>query len=331
MAISEQGLRELEIWLLGRLNAARGGGLQYHAGTYGPHNIGDWLSVATTSFEPGKHYSQEFLTGQAGVAILTQDVGEYIDHGSWVNVLIKGQDICLASTVDAGDVGAEWYLGKGITGLLYYLHGGQDVGYTEGGAHIRYTRGGEYLVYTTEGGFDGSGDIQFTTSGSGDESSIQNGEFIVDTSNPHGGDGGDINLLATGNANKAGGILIQTKSGAPSLPNGAIKIRADTDLTLSSDGDTTVNASGSATINAPGGTVQLDSSSGGATNIYGGSVLVQAESGLDTTIKGDNVFTQSVAGDIQFDLSANEVHNLSNGGTFVINDHLGSPLVTYTG
>ncbi len=295
--------------------AGIGGGLQYNVvDVYGPHNIGDWLNVATTAAPDGEHYGMLFQAGtvenSAGIALLTSawtDV--YIDHGSWVDLLLKGQDIALSTSKDAGHVGPEWYLSN--TGILYYLAGAQDLGYTEGGFIIRYTRGGDYLVYTTEGGFNGSGDIQFTTSGAADASTSTAGQFIVDTSNIDHGNSGDISLLAPGDSGKEGGILIQTKSGAPSLPNGSIKIRAAEDLTLSADGDINVNATGAATVN--------------------GDLGVTGVLNTDTVTNPSGSLTVSALTDLYVQPGGNEVHDLQDTQTLVINDHLGSPLVTYTG
>ncbi len=93
-AVSEQGLRELEIWLMDKFGgdvfwedvgggASSGGdGLQYNAGTYGPLNVGDWLSVEATGYGGLLNRAVGFYLGPAssGDFEIKSDDGNLYSH-----------------------------------------------------------------------------------------------------------------------------------------------------------------------------------------------------------------------------------------------------------
>ncbi len=127
--VNEQGMRQLEIWLEGKLGR-RGGGLQYHkAKHYGAHNVGDWLDVATTAYmlpspldnSPGAFVGMYFHATERSIAFRSESDGHLIEYG-----LISGN-------------------------LIGYLGGGQDIIYTQGGDFFRNTGGGDANFYLSDG------------------------------------------------------------------------------------------------------------------------------------------------------------------------------------
>ncbi len=145
-----------------------GNGLQYHlAQVYGPHNIGDWLDVRTTSRQ----------TVGTGAYPLSQNFGttgqDFVDSGE--GILLR-----------SGDGGVnfpnrnEWMLQSGQ--MIYYLDNVQDIGYTKGGNIVRYSGGGSILFYTTDATLANAGDFNVITSGA---SGNDVGDIVLDAS---GGD-----------------------------------------------------------------------------------------------------------------------------------------------
>ncbi len=258
--ISEEGLRQLEIWLLDRLG--RGGGLQYHKGIYGPHNIGDWLSVETTSLFTPDHQNARMQDGNPGMLFKADS------HNA------AGAGIVLWSHDDVIARDPVWQLYPG--GLIYFLDGEMDLGYTEGGQILRYSGGGQIVFYTSDPDRANSGGFQVITSGTTNDAAITTGDIALGTTNTVGS-AGTIKLLANGST--PGGIVFSTI--------------AEGDL-----------------LSVPAGSVLTALDSGGqfaVTQAFPGGVLYEVDEDSTTT------------------------HNLGNGKTLVINDHLGSPLVTYTG
>ncbi len=177
VGLTEQGLRELEIWLLGRLGAGRGG-LQYHkARHYGAHNVGDWLFVETLSTFVADVANARVQAGQTAMLFKADS------HNA------AGSGIILWSHDDVIDRDPVWQIYPG--GLIYFLDGEQDLGYTEGGDILRYSGGGNIVFYTTDGLLNGAGDFQVVTTGSldGDAGSVR-----IDASG--GDDSGEVNTHA---------------------------------------------------------------------------------------------------------------------------------------
>lgn len=73
--ISEQALRELEIWLLGRLRTVRasGGGIQFVDGTYGDFNVGNSLNVETNAPAPGVSGGMNFVATNGAMTLSVND------------------------------------------------------------------------------------------------------------------------------------------------------------------------------------------------------------------------------------------------------------------
>ncbi len=294
MAISEQGLRELEIWLLGRLNAARGGGLQYHKGTYGPHNIGDWLWVQVTD----TFAIPDSTTGGA------PDV-------TVAGMLFEGQGMFFYDDFYGaliGMSGRDW---------LGYLRGGQDLVYTQGGQFIRYTGGSDAIFFT--------GDVGAGT----DPNPTVAGDFIVYTTKPLAPTVfGNILLNSGGSAelhSNAGGA---DNNGNAALEDDFLGIFCRIGSAVFSGTNPGVDVFSNnhpLKIRSGGGAVAIDSGGGGVT-VTGDTGVTGNLSAGDVNVGGDLNMT---IGSINADQSAN--FQLGNGKTFAIYDHLGSPLVTYTG
>ncbi len=258
-AISEQGLRELEIWLLDRLG--QGGGLQYHKfRQYGPHNIGDWLDVLANGFfvpDMGEARVQG-----AGRAMLFHTDGNTGDITFWVHDEVDSptRDIVVQITDQ---------------GLIYFLDGQDDIGYTEGGQILRYSGGGNITYYTSEDLSPTSGNFEVITSGTSDDSAATLGTIRFSVSNDAGVAG---NVEAHTGGITPGYVWLDTTS-TPGIPPNPGDIGAALDT------------AGSFRV--------MDS-----THLV--DRLVVAEDSTTTV-------------------------NLDDTKTFIVNDHLGSPLVTYTG
>ncbi len=151
------------------------GGLQYNiADTYGPHNIGDWLSVETTGFQSTpiqtSHGDQIFSAGQ--IFYDTGNAGIYTAYKDG------------ARTSWRGVLSGQW---------LGYLDGFDDIEYLETGNFTRYTGGGDITLYTTDGRFPNTGDFNLYTSGTSDDSAVRAGDVQINTEGGSGG-GGDVTL-----------------------------------------------------------------------------------------------------------------------------------------
>ncbi len=379
-AISEQGLRELEIWLLDRLG--QGGGLQYHKfRQYGPHNIGDWLSVKTTTLSADTEAVRDF----PGIFLYSTSDNPF----GFGNIILKSDDVGQGKSAEVGLFAADF---RG------YLNGGFYIMYTQGGNYLSYAGGGQTVLYSTDGEFPYSGDIQLITSGTSDDSIAVLGSITLDTHNPSGGGDGntqiftgyltgdmyvvndsdypvDLNLNAAQDQTTNLGLhLKNVYSGTvASLTGETIEVQSDGRSTLLGEETTVtvgdqsaasasrvhVTASGDANtlVAYEADVTALDSSSAfvingvatgtGDTEVTGSQLGAAA---VDGTAYGDNVgastsgtgdaiavYAQATVsgsgtpyaihaahGNNRFDLS-------SSGQTFIVNDHLGSPLVTYTG
>ncbi len=259
--INEQGMRQLEIWLEGKFGR-RGFGLQYHrAKRYGAHNIGDWLFVESTSAFPADIANARVQGGQTAMLFKADS------HNT------AGSGIILWSHDDVVDLDPVWQIYPG--GLIYFLDGEQDLGYTEGGNAIRYSGGGNILFYTTDGLLPNSGDFQVATSGTSDDSAVTTGSIQLGTTNTVNG-AGNITLHAAGVT--PGYVWLSTAPGVGIPPN-----------------------SGEVAV---------------ALDVVGIFRIVDHTKLVDRfTVAEDSTTTV----------------NLDDTKTFVVNDHLGSPLVTYTG
>ncbi len=345
--ISEEGLRQLEIWLLERLVA--GGGLQYHKGTYGPHNIGDWLDVSTTSLQ----------------ALDTEHFGNI---GQLFSSLANGFNFVWVAENPSSGKHAEWSFEAG--GFLGYLDGGTDILYTQGGAIFRYAGGGDINFYTTDGTLNGAGDFFVITTGSLDNKA---GDIHLDAS---GGDNsGNIQILAgssgtttlAGNGVDAGTQLIHNVVDPAVAQDAATKNYVDGTVAGSgaikfatANSGTWLDVTTTGTDGSGYGiNIEETAAVSGGINIQSvnGSIGVFAPTGQvffladDTTldIQGTAAGGSQIIGFLGtgglFEIgdhsgnpvstvseNGSAVHNITTSGqTYVVNDHLGSPLVTYTG
>ncbi len=312
--ISEEGLRQLEIWLLERLVA--GGGLQYHKGTYGPHNIGDWLDVSTTSLQ----------------ALDTEHFGNI---GQLFSSLANGFNFVWVAENPSSGKHAEWSFEAG--GFLGYLDGGTDILYTQGGAIYRYSGGADISFYTTDATLNGAGGFNVFTTGSLDNKA---GDIQLDAS---GGDnGGNVTI-------RAGSSGTTTLAGS-GVDAGTQKIHNVVDPTANQDAatknyvDGTVAGSGAIKFATANSGTWLDITT---TGVDGNGYGVDIE---DTSLTSGGIQIQSAAGNINAVALAGQVYfqaddtnldiqgtaagtpqivgTLGAGGMFEIGDHNGNPILT---
>ena len=273
-AISEQGLRELEIWLLGRLGArgaGGGNGLQYHiAEVYGPHNIGDWLLVEMTDHDPDE---------------TDPDVGSPF----------TGEEASMrwiSNIPSAGNPRPFYYQ----AGLL-----------VEGGIKAQPRSG------------DNPKDSSFVSLG---------GSFTVDTTEEAPGtSGGNIGLDSGG-----GGISIDSRGdtfGAIEVTSGGEVVSVfGSGVKLLDDEDGQYLHGEFSGDDGSGSGVRLTSSNNDITleNTGGTGVFLLGNGGVflsESSAAGISLDASTGTGDI--------VSALNNGGKFIVNDHLGAPLLTLTG
>ncbi len=329
-----------------------GGGLQYHlAQVYGPHNIGDWLDVKTTDIQPSLSTEHFFAISQ----LYTADVDSY--QFVWV----ASSPVTLKS--------AEWSFAA--SGFLGYLDGGSDILYTQGGTILRYSAGADISFFTTDGAFPGAGDFNVSTSGSSDNLvgninlNAQYGDFTGQI-NLSAGTGTDQILVANSqvfsqasaitNRILAGGEFAVDRPTTGPLPVPTILlIESDTgDVTFRFVDvgaafvieDETGGAHGArlfvvnnGSVTIPDGQEMLfqDSSLNTNVKINNGEIKVYKTGTSDTTAlfsstTGDNSFKNEDGNNLAyFSADGSITMDLKDTKTFVINDHLGSPLVTYTG
>ncbi len=176
--INEQGMRQLEIWLEGKFGR-RGGGLQYHkARHYGAHNVGDWLFVETLGTFVADVANARVQAGQAAMLFKADS------HNA------AGSGIILWSHDDVVDLDPVWQIYPG--GLIYFLDGQLDIGYTESGDIQRFSGGGGIVFYTTDNLLPNSGDFSVFTNGTSDDSAVTTGSIQLDTRNFSGGSSGRV-------------------------------------------------------------------------------------------------------------------------------------------
>ncbi len=150
-----------------------GGGLQYNiADTYGPHNIGDWLRVETTSTDPTQN-----TTNFTGVGVLFETR----------SIIFKENAANVSNEAEIGLFNGDW---QG------YMDGGQEIVYGQGGAFTRLTGGGNIVLKSTDSALPGSGDITIGTDGTVDDSSELLGSISLNTLNTSGGTGRDISVTS---------------------------------------------------------------------------------------------------------------------------------------
>jgi len=295
MEISEQGLRELEIWLRRAFDEiGGGGGLQYHRPKqYGAHNIGDWFWMDATAANPDQETENFALVAM----LFNAKAGDIIFKGIVGNILPGlGAEIGLS--------GNDW---QG------YLAGGSDLVYTQRGDFIRYLGGGDAIFYTgTVGASEPTdpavgGVFQVDTAGGNiemqtcDAAFASSGDFVVTTqggSNVNA-NAGDISLHAHKNSGSGqpGAITIRTSAANPAPPAGDIAIAADDHVLVTTD-----------------------------TND------IRLTSGDDMWLTSTNDEIHTAGGNETHDVTGAQIYNIGTAGqTLTINDHLGSPLVTYTG
>ncbi len=141
---------------------------------------------------------------------------------------------------------------------------------------------------------------QFDTGNSGAPVAVTNdGGFLVDTD---------------GNVQIDGGSGVDIQSGDD------MTLRAVSFIDWYSDGGTINADPGGFGINAGGITL---------TSVDGGSIALNADTAI--SLDATTGILLSAGTDIQIQPTTTAGVNLPNGGTFVVKDHLGSPLVTYTG
>lgn len=192
--VNEQGLRELEIWLLARLRKlllqqVRGGGggegLQYHRGTYGADNEGDWFFAAANDttgapsigYEDGAGnvytfgFAWQFDTGNSGAPFaITNDGGFLIDTAG--SARINATSDMTVHTSDASfHIGQQFYvfLADGSSTTIYNSDLDPLLDITEAGQINLYPKTPSGMTIDDTGPFTLSADddIEFSIDTSG--------------------------------------------------------------------------------------------------------------------------------------------------------------------
>ena len=146
------------------------GGIQFNSGTYGPENVGDWLSIETTGF--GGPLS-------AGVMFQVEyDFRTELNGGEW-NLNTNGGPIMVTASDEE----------HSLTGTLN-LRADGDIQASVGGQIYLYNDVGSYLLIDSGGGTvflhseadltieaSGSSDLTIDNTGSGDLILSSNGEI----------------------------------------------------------------------------------------------------------------------------------------------------------
>ena len=199
-------------------------GIQFHSGTYGPINVGDWLVVKTTGL------IDSGLSPLPQNAISNNDAGMFLNAHDGVvqrDIALWGDDILFIGR-DVGTFDNTLYpiIGMTSTGWLGYLNGDDELVYTQGGNFTRYTGGGTAAFYTTDAAITASGDFLVYTSGSNDDTGgVGSIELHVDNSV---GPAGNISLLADGGT--PGKIRLSSVSNGSWISVAAGSVAADIDV-----------------------------------------------------------------------------------------------------